>query len=205
MKPAVQRRGWRLVLPDSWVSLDLRPDTRRRSARDLAASRVGPGTERAPLRAAVGELLLRTAERAYDTRAEACWLFTDSAGPLPLCASLTAYVTTAPDPQAPATAADLGARGGTGERPPDVRAVPLPAGVAVRSRTTCTGGPRDLDGEPVPSYVVRYDLPVPGSPRVLVLAFATPVVALAEAMGALFEAIASSLEWTPGPTEREGP
>jgi hypothetical protein len=204
VKAAVEPRGWRLVLPDTWLSLDLRPDTRRRSARELAASRVGPGDERAPLRAAVGELVLRTAEGAYDARAQACWLFTDSAGPLPLCASLTAYVTVARDPQPPATAADLAGRGRVGDRPPDVRLAQLPAGVAVRSSTTCTGG-RDLDGQPVPSYVVRYDVPLPGDPGVLVLAFATPVVALAEAMGELFEAIASSLQWTPGPTEKGRP
>lgn len=196
--PPWSPHSWRLVLPDSWHRLDLAPNTRRRSARALAEQRVGPGDEWAPLRASVGESVLRTAEQAYDARAESCWLFTEQAGPLPLAASLTTFLTAAPHLDAQPTVDDLAARIEPGDDRVQVRRVDLPAGAAVRVASTTTGSARDLDGEELTSYVVQFYVPVPGAPRVLVLTFATPVVALAEAMGQLFDAIAASLVWEPG-------
>jgi hypothetical protein len=164
----------------------------------LAEQRVGPGDEWAPLRASVGELVLRTAEQAYDARAESCWLFSEQAGPLPLAASLTAFLTAAPHPDVQPAVDDLAAGVDPEGGRVQVRRVDLPAGAAVRVASTAAGAARDLDGEELTSYVVQFYVPVPGAPRVLLLTFATPVVALGEAMGQLFDAIAASLAWEPG-------
>jgi hypothetical protein len=97
-------------------------------------------------------------------------------------------------------AGDRGHRSAAGEgrrAGEEVASVELAGAPAVRCRAADRpSAGLVLGADPgVKTTTVRYAVPVPGSSAVLLLAFSTPLEALAEEMTALFDAVASSLRW----------
>ena len=81
----------------------------------------------------------------------------------------------------------------TGEA--EVGVVDLPAGLAVRTRRRTVTRSESRQVAPTEVESVQYFVPVPGTAALLVLSFSTPSLTLADALVALFDAIAESLAW----------
>ncbi|KRV46642.1 hypothetical protein AQ490_12290 [Wenjunlia vitaminophila] len=190
---------YRLLLPEDWFRIDLEPGRRDRSVRALV-DRQFRGLDDAPLvKQRVREEMLAHAEKAYRGGGIELYLGLQSAGPMPLPASLVVTLA-APDPGGAAVPVDAFAeylkRQGPSER--EVTVEDLPAGPSVRARlrTVPTEDAGDaVLGNTLPVTSLDYHVPVPRSTAFLLLSFSTPLDALADAMVDLFDAVAGSLRW----------
>jgi hypothetical protein len=190
---------YRLITPQEWYQIPLTPGDRERSVDALVNRQFTGQDDAAAVKARLRGELLEQAEHAYRNHGVELYLSLQSAGPMTIPASL--LVTFLPAGSVPATSlAELAERAAAADPDAEVSIPELPCGDAVRVRRR----EEQLDGAPPeaePSVAVDYYLPVPGADDLLLLSFNTPLPALADALGVLFDAIARSFTWT-GPTTR---
>ncbi|MEU0045749.1 hypothetical protein [Streptomyces werraensis] len=176
---------YELLLPDGWFRIGIDPASRERSVDALVDRRFG-GRDNAPhLKRRLRDDLLAQAATAYDLGGIELYLSMQQAGALTVPASL--LVTLLPPGGASGAA--------------DASVVELAAGTALRRRG-CTGA-ESKGGEALPSVTLDYQVPVPGTETHLLLTFSSPLVQIADAMVALFDAVAGSLRWKGRKQRRE--
>jgi hypothetical protein len=188
--------GYRLVTPDGWWRVDLAPDRREQSVERLVRQQFA-GLDDAPIeRRQVTAEVLAQAERAYATGGVELYLSTLVAGVLPLSSSLVVSFTPGVgEPMALQALADEVAHSETAVQVVSSTVEELPCGPAVR-RVARMVVPMKEEQEPAPSLSVDWHLPVPhGAGDMLSLSFATPVVALEDALTELFDAVAATFTW----------
>lgn len=175
---------YHLTVPEGWVRVDLQPGVREPALARLV-DRQFRGVDNAPhLKQQARDQFLRVAQHAYGNGGLELYVSLQTAGGLPLPASLIVTLTPPHDkdsvqvtPERLAQAlADDGGR---------VTLIELPAGSAVRVHRRADATTLDLH------------VAVPGSGAYLMLSFSTPLAALADAMVGLFDSIASTLRWIP--------
>ena len=175
---------YRLMVPEGWVRVDLQPGVREPALARLV-DRQFRGVDNAPqLKRQARDQFLRVAQYAYGNGGLELYVSLQTAGGLPLPASLVVTLTPpheketlriTPDRLAQALADDGG----------QVTLTEIPAGPAVRVRHRGEATTLDV-------HVV-----VPESGAYLLLSFSTPLDTLADAMVNLFDSIASTLRWVP--------
>ena len=186
--------GWSLILPPGWWHVPL--DERREQSvtalldRQLASL---PRDRVARLRRELETELTRMAERAVHNGAVDMYLNLDLMRGLPVAAScLVTVVPTGVGTALPA--AELAAI--MGNRADDEVGVLEVAGApAARVRRR---EPVDQEGLSTGELAVtrlQVYVPVPNTAEMLLLSFSTPIDPIADAMVALFDAIAASLRW----------
>ena len=198
----------RLRTPASWVDLDLDPVTRAASIAAVVEEKAVGERVRAMLEAAAGDAATRGAVFAS--------LFSDTVGGKAMSASLVVSVVDAePDDVGGGAgspggggqdssydaaalqeirlgiAEDLAADFAEGGGESEIRALDAGPAARVRSRIAVE------DGQPATTVdLVQYFVPFPGGDRLAVLSFSTPNVSLADAFAEVFDAIASTLQWS---------
>lgn len=180
--------GYDLLMPPGWVRMPLNRAGARRQVRTMVAERAKgqPSDTVSPVRIALEREVLTVVERAVSGGAVDLYLLADNVRGLPVAASLAvSHVERLGTPEVDLAAFADGQGAGA-----ESEVVDLPCGRAVRTRRSGLAAP-----PPGPSILVEYVLPVPDDGGHLVLAFASPNVALAEAMVALFDALAATLRW----------
>ena len=175
---------YRLTVPEGWVRIDLQPGVREPALARLV-DRQFRGVDNAPqLKRQARDQFLRVAQYAYGNGGLELYVSLQTAGGLPLPASLVVTLTPPPDKETlritPARLAQTLADDGG-----QVTLTQLPAGAAVRVRHRGEATTLDV-------HVV-----VPESGSYLLLSFSTPLDTLADAMVNLFDCIASTLRWVP--------
>lgn len=187
--------GWSLLLPPGWWHVPL--DERRHQSitalldRQLASL---PRDRVATLRRELEGELTRHIERAVESGAVEMYLNVDLVRGLPVAASC--LVTVVPVGFGPALAAtELAAL--MGDQAGDEVGVLEVAGVPaarVRRREPVIDADGLSTGELAVTRLQVY-VPVPNTTEMLLLSFSTPIDPIADAMVALFDAIAGSLRW----------
>jgi hypothetical protein len=173
-----------LMVPEGWVRVDLQPGVREPALARLV-DRQFRGVDNAPqLKRQARDQFLRVAQYAYGNGGLELYVSLQTAGGLPLPASLVVTLTPPPDKETLRITPDrlvqtLADDGG------QVTLTQLAAGAAVRVRHRTEATTLDV-------HVV-----VPESGAYLVLSFSTPLDTLADAMVDLFDSIASTLRWIP--------
>lgn len=191
-------RGFRLLLPDSWVQYDLNPETYRAS---LAASvdRIVAGTPQAEAIARDGQVML--ASHLMDAIEHGALLaasYTDTVNEVPIGASLVVI-------RSPYPADDSGHKMSlraiadmftTGLSKGRMVGLPRVGPAVLVTSREMVEEMRGSDGRPMQADTTRYYVPFPGhdSP-LLVLSFSSPTLLLADAFRKLFRAVAESLTW----------
>ena len=187
--------GWSLMLPPGWWHVPL-DERRGQSVTALLENRLAslPRDRVAPLRRELEGELSRLAERAAQNGATDLYLSVDLMCGLPVAAScLVTVVPTGVGAALPA--AELAAM--MGDQPDDEVGVLEVAGAPaarVRRREPVTEADGFATGE-LPVTRVQVYVPVPNKTETLLLSFSTPIDPIADAMVALFDAIAGSLRW----------
>jgi hypothetical protein len=175
---------YRLTVPEGWVRVDLQPGVREPALARLV-ERQFRGAESAPqLKRQARDQFLRVAQYAYGNGGLELYVSLQTAGGLPLPASLVVTLTPPPDKETLRITPDrlaqtLADDGG------QVMLTEIPAGPAVRVR--CQTDTTRLD----------IHVAVPESGAYLILSFSTPLDQLADAMVDLFDSIAGTLRWIP--------
>ncbi len=191
--------GWSLLLPPGWWHIPL-DERRGQSVTTLLDRRLAslPRDRVATLRRELDGELTRLVERAVANGAVEMYLNVDLMRGLPVAASC--LVTVVPTGAAAALpAAELAAM--MGERPGDEVGVLEVAGAPaarVRRREPATHADGLVDGLSTGEVAVtrlQVYVPVPNTTEMLLLSFSTPMDPIADAMVALFDAIAGSLRW----------
>lgn len=187
-----------ITTPDDWVVLDLDPDTNRHSTRRLI-ERSEPNTvaSLSPTGIGLARLLEQAADQARSRGAVLASVYARSFEDQAVSASFTAAVTKAATgsgagADAALVAACLERDPGGRDTITETAVVTLPAGDAARVRRSVVV---DVAGHSLTTTVVQYFVPVPGCALMIVLTFSTPVLPLADAFVALFDAVAETLEW----------
>jgi len=188
--------GWSLLLPPGWWHVPL--DERRGQSvtalldRQLASL---PRDRIATLRRELDGELTWLVERAVANDAVEMYLNVDLMHGLPVAAScLVTVVPIGLGTALPAT--EVAAL--MGDQPGDEVGVLEVAGAPaarVRRREPLTDGEGLSTGELAVTRLQVY-VPVPKTTEMLLLSFSTPIDPIADAMVALFDAIAGSLRWT---------
>ncbi|MGH3773333.1 MAG: hypothetical protein ACRDRW_18380 [Pseudonocardiaceae bacterium] len=187
--------GWSLLLPPGWWHIPLY-ERRGQSITALLDHRLAslPRDRVAALRRELDGELTRQVERAVVSGAVEMYLSVDLMRGLPVAASC--LVTVVPAGAATALpAAELAAL--LGERPGDEVGVLEVAGAPaarVRRREPVTEADGLSTGELAVTRLQVY-VPVPNTAEMVLLSFSTPMDPIADAMVALFDAIAGSLRW----------
>jgi hypothetical protein len=187
--------GWSLLLPPGWWHIPL-DERRGQSVTALLDRRLAslPRDRVAPLRRELNGELTRLVERAVANGAVEMYLNVDLMRGLPVAASClvtvvpAGVVTTLPT-------AELAAL--MREQPGDEVGVLEVAGAPaarVRRREPVTDTDGLSTGELAVTRLQVY-VPVPNTTEMLLLSFSTPMDPIADAMVALFDAIAGSLCW----------
>jgi hypothetical protein len=175
---------YQLIVPEGWHRIDVQPGVREPAIARLI-DRQFRGTGNAPrLKSQARDQLLRAAQHAYGNGGVELYVSLQTAGGLPLPASLVVTLTPPHDDASVVVtperlAASLASTGG------QVGLTEIPAGRAVRVRRAAEVTTLDVH------------VPVPESGAYLILSFSTPVKALADPMTGLFDSIASTLRWIP--------
>jgi hypothetical protein len=190
-------RSYRVVLPPQWWAIELDEGSAEKSVAALVR-RQFTGIDDAPLaRQAVAEYLMQQVERAREANGIELYLSTFRTGEIVLPASLLICYSPRPSREIPLE--DLAEVLAVSEAASSVRSVevrPLPVGQAIR-RLSYWAVVEDPTVEPVPAINLDWHLPVPAGEGALVtLSFATGLVTLEEPLLGLFDAIASTFEWT---------
>ena len=202
-----------LVVPEDWARLRL-GDGLREDVDRLVDTLTRQRPDRDSLAPELRTLLLRSAQQAHqDPHAVEVYLSMTRVAGFPLAASLAVAIL--PPGRLGAregdvllsVAAEWAARG-------EVETVELPAGPALRLRRTEGVSLPGHESERVSSLVAQYAVVVPGSSGCVMLSFGSPLGEVAEAMFAVFDAVAGSLRWVharpesaapAAPTERPDP
>ncbi|MGH3693494.1 MAG: hypothetical protein ACRDRX_05770 [Pseudonocardiaceae bacterium] len=187
--------GWSLLLPPGWWHIPL-DERRGQSIQALLDRRLVslPRDRVATLRRELEGELTQLVERAVANGAVEMYLNVDLMRGLPVAAScLVTVVPTGAATSLPT--AELAAL--MGDQPGDEVGVLEVAGASaarVRRREPVT----DADGLPTGELALtrlQVYVPVPNKAEMLLLSFSTPMDPIADAMVALFDAIAGSLQW----------
>jgi hypothetical protein len=193
-----------MVLPAQWQVLDFDPATRAWSVDRLVRRALGTAERLEPLRRDAA----RTYRRMLDDAAERGAFFAATVAmdleAQPVAASVMAFLLPAPagpdgspttDPDAlllPLT------EPAEGETLLEVGLMDLPVGRSVRLRARVAAGVQSQDGTEPSVDVVRYFTPRPVSGHLVVSAFSTPTLHVADALGELFDVMARSMAITDG-------
>ena len=187
--------GWSLTLPPGWWHIPL-DERRGQSVKALLDRRLAslPRDRVATLRRELEGELTRLAERAAQNDAVDMYLSVDLMRGLPVAA--TCLVTVVPTGVGTALpAAELAAM--MGDRSNDEVGVVEVAGAPaarVRRREPVDEADGYSSGD-LPVTRLQVYVPVPNRAETLLLSFSTPIDPIADAMVALFDAIAGSLRW----------
>lgn len=187
-----------MVLPAEWQPFDFDPATQRWSIDRMVRRALGTSERLEPLRRdaarAYRELLEGAADRGGFFGAT---LGTEVAGH-PVAASVLAFLVPAPaGPDGRPTvstdqlAVDL-SEPVAGEELLGCEVVDLPIGPSVRLRARVGAGATSADGAEPRVEVVRFFTPRPPG-AMLVTAFSTPTLHVADALGELFDAMAATM------------
>jgi hypothetical protein len=176
---------YRLILPAGWFRIDLEPGTRENSIAALV-DRQFRGADNIPnLKQEARDKLRAAADDAFRNGGIELYVSLQTAAGFPLSAALVVTLTPPHDhDQVVVTPECLAGTLTEGGRQAAI--VGLPAGQAVRVRS--------FDS---PVTTLDVHVPVPGSSAYLVLSFSTPLAPLADALVAMFDAIAGTLRWIP--------
>lgn len=181
-----------LVTPEDWYRLPLLEEERlRRSAGELVDRQFRGKDDRPTLRRELVEALLEQAHRAREGGAVDMYLSHLPIGGVPLALSLV--VTLLPFPAQTTALEDLAP--GFDDDGVQATVVELPSGRALRRQRV---EPMDAPGLAVSqldTLLVDYVLPGPDD-TALMLTFSSPLVAVAEALAELFEAVAGTVRWS---------
>ncbi len=185
-----------IVTPEDWYRLPLLEEPAlKRAAAEYAGRQFRGKDDRPTLRRELTDALLAEAQRAREGGAVDMYLSGLPVGGVPVAISLV--VTLVPFPSSGAASLDEWAP----EFDDDgvqATVVELPAGRAVRRQRV---DPVDLGTlaepgtPPLDTLLVDYLLPGPGE-TALLLTFSSPLVAVAEALAELFEAVAGTVRWS---------
>jgi hypothetical protein len=187
--------GWSLLLPPGWWHIPL-DERRGQSVEALLDRRLAslPRDRVATLRRELDGELTRLVERAVANDAVEMYLNVDLMHGLPVAASC--LVTVVPVGfGTKLSATELAAL--MGDQPGDEVGVLEVAGAPaarVRRREPITDADGLSTGELAVTRLQVY-VPVPNTTEMLLLSFSTPMDPIADAMVALFDAIAGSLRW----------
>lgn len=190
-----------LILPANWVVLDLDPLTRDRSAERMVRHAVGSSDSLALYRRWAVKAYRQMAEEATEAGAFFTASYNETVGGRLLSASMVAFCgrSAVSDGGDRLTVAEMAAL--LDEPAPDeavvdpARVVDLRLGAGVRSRVRISSEVPDSGGRRLPVDVTRFFVPVEGSEDLLVVAFSTPMVAVADALTELFDQVALGLRW----------
>lgn len=186
--------GWSLILPPGWWHVPL-DERRGQSVKALLDHQLAPlpRDRVATLRREVEAELTRMAERAVENGAVDMYLNIDLVRGLPVAATcLVTVVSTGVGTALPP--AELAAT--MGQRPGDEVGVLEVAGApAARVRRREPVDEAGLSTGELAVTRLQVYVPVPNKAEMLLLSFSTPVDPIADAMVALFDAIAGSLRW----------
>jgi hypothetical protein len=175
---------YRLTVPEGWVRVDLHPGVREPALARLVDRQFRGVNNAADLKRQARDQFLRVAQYAYGNGGLELYVSLQTAGGLPLPASLVVTLTPPPDKETLRVTPDRLAQA-LADDGGQVALTQLPAGPAVRVRRRAEATILDV-------HVI-----VPESGAYLVLSFSTPLNALADAMLDLFDSIASTLRWIP--------
>ena len=189
-----------MVLPSAWQVLDLDPATQAWSVDRMVRRALGTSDRLEPLRRDAARTYRRMLEGAAERGAFfGATMATEIAGH-PVAASVLAFVVAAP-PGATGSDEDVDQMlldltdPVPGEQLLDVTPIDLGVGRSARLRARLGAGVRSPSGEEPIVEVVRYFTPLaPGA--LLVTAFSTPTLHVADALGELFDAIAATISVT---------
>jgi len=175
---------YRLTVPENWVRVDLQPGVREPVVARLIDRQFSRADNAPELKRQVRNQFLRVAQYTYGNGGLELYVSLQTAGGLPLPASLVVTLTPPPDKETlritpNRLAKTLGNDGG------QVTTTEIPAGSAVRVR-------RQAD-----TTTLDIHVGVPESGAYLILSFSTPLDQLADAMVDLFDSIAGTLRWIP--------
>ena len=186
---------FRIAAPANWFRLDLDPRTYRANIRKMIDQRLGSGPDYEDSRRELFELLERFTSAAIAQGAVQAFLLSDRIGDRPMAASLVCTVTATPGmPVLDDVAAGLRAAARRGAYS-EVKIVELPAGLCVRTLSRRKADLPDTSAPTVEVETVQHFFVVPGRDALLLLSFSTPDLALSDAFGELFDAMAASLTW----------
>lgn len=181
-----------LLIPDDWYRLPLTDDEVLRRAVAAVVDRQFRGIDNQPLlRREATDALLRQGRSARDNGGVDLYLSHESVGGIPLAVSLVVSLVPLPpgEPSLHAVARELALPGAT------VAVVDLPAGGAVRRQRVDAAGAGELGAPQQESVLVDYALLGPAG-TMLLLSFSSPIVAVADALAELFEAVAGTVRWS---------
>lgn len=191
---ATRPADYRIVLPDGWFRIDVRPGRRKRAVQALL-NRQFRGISNAPqLRQQLQDQLMTMAQTAHASGGIEIYLCQQAILGVPIPASLVISLTP-PAPDGRTVTPEQLARTLPGDR--EVSLADLPAGTAVRTRRQVVPPEGDPSGNILPVTNLDLYVPVPASGSYLVLAFSTSLDPLADSMVGLFDAIAGTLQWLP--------
>ncbi|WP_049580027.1 hypothetical protein [Streptomyces sp. SBT349] len=201
----VERREFRISVPDSWWEFDLRPETRENSIRRMIDERVRGQPEMAEHREVIESFLRRQARQAWDQGAVYCGCMAQSfGGSPPITASMTVSIIGARTasgeilPTDPAQiVGQLGtmARRGPGDPWREVSTVEIrDVGPAARTR-----GIEDIpvpgDTRHVRAVLMQTFIPVPGQQSVALVSGSSQVLDLTDSFFDVFDAITSTFRF----------
>lgn len=196
-----EERRLAFILPANWAVLDLDPLTRDRSAERMVRQAVGSADSLALYRRWAVKAYRQMAYDASEAGAFFAASYNETVAGRLLSASLIAFVGQGArsDEGQPLGVADMvvGLQApGEGEETVDPpRRVELRLGPAVRSRVRISTEVPDAGGRRLPVDVTRFFVPVEDTEQLLVVAFSTPMVAVADALAELFDQVALGLSW----------
>lgn len=206
---SVRPTGFRLRVPASWVEFDIWRATRTGDLSRLLDGRIRQDPALAPSRRALLDALRAVARDAERQGALFCAAMLDRVGDQGMLVATAMVFQTpgGPDPSdntVEAIAGQVTSVAGTDDSPHwrRVETLDLPAGRAVRVRgvETVRAGGATID-----CVVMQTLIPVPDGPGVLNVVLTSPQTQLTEPFLDLFDAISSTLAWTPEPAgERAG-
>jgi hypothetical protein len=195
-----------LVTPASWRVVDLDPATSEQSAIRLVGETLGSEPGAAAARKLMLGLLRDVTTDAAEREAVLVALYSSTADGIPVGASLVASILQAmlgpegelpSDGEAMADGMQVVVGAGMGER----RDLPGGPALRLRRRQAALGDPggRTAGGEEAWSLEVenvQWFVLHPSGRQLALLSFSTPNLALADAFGEVFDAIAWTLRWT---------
>lgn len=184
-----------LVLPATWRVLDLDPATRDRYAERVARQIVGSGDRWALYRRWAVKSYRQMAGEASEAGAFFAASYAEKVAGYVVAATLMVFVGMSPveQPDELGPALDDVGKGEVLVDP--ARPVELRVGPAVRSRVRVAAGVPDSGGRTLPVDVTRFFVPVPASDRLMVMAFSTPILPVADALAELFDQVAMTVRW----------
>lgn len=195
----------RLRLPGQWWQVPLHDEAQARSSvKRLVARQVGTGDERARLRAELRGQFLAALETAIAGEGQSLHIALDVVEGVPISATLAVMLPPLGMTPAVGTASEAvleilerGMRELPGAPSETMVRVSAGRGEAIRTLRRETRLVRDEQGaaEELPTLLVDYWVAVPGTKRVMLLAFMTVFAELEEVMVGFFDAIVRVIAW----------